>query len=103
MSPFIVPFLVNFEPFSMAVVQSLMTTKPLFISFNHNEQVRSPVSSDQVIGVRVGRVEVVNVYELSSFVNYEFVCFVLNSHILMSLDYGSKNVLGLGHGFVPFS
>ena len=61
MSSFIVSFLVDFEPFSVAVVKSLMSTKPLFVSFNDNEQVRSPVSSNQVVGVRVGRVEIVNV------------------------------------------
>ena len=80
-----------------------MSSKSLFICFNHNEQVRSPVGADEVICVRIVRVEVVDVDKFSSFVNYNFISFVLHCHVLMLLQQSSKNILSLGEGSVPLS
>ena len=51
---------------------------------------RLPVSSNQVVGVRVVTVKVENVDELSSFVNDNLVFFVLQSDELMFLGHGSE-------------
>jgi hypothetical protein len=67
-----------------------VTTELIIICFKKNEMGRPPVSSNQVVGVRVVTVEVENEDELSSFVNDNLVFFVLQSDELMWLDHGSE-------------
>ena len=103
MSSFIVTLLIDFKPFSMAVVQSLMPSESLLVRFNDNEQIRPPVSSNHVVGVRIIRVEVENINKFSSFVNYNFIRFILHCHILMLLYKRSKNAFSFDHGSIPFT
>ena len=83
MSSLVVTLLVNFEPLSVAIVQSLMPSKSLLVCFEDDEQVRPPVRPNKVVGVGVVRVEIKDVNKFSSFVNYDFISIVLHCHVLM--------------------
>jgi len=67
-----------------------VTTELVIICIKKYKMGRLPVSSNQVVGVRVVTVEVENKDELSSFVNDNLVFFVLQSDELMFLGHGSE-------------
>ena len=61
MSPFIMALFVHLEPLAVAIVQSLMPSESLLVRLQHDEQVRPPVRTDQVVSIGVIGVEVVHI------------------------------------------
>lgn len=75
----------------MSIIESLMASIFIIISFKENEVVRPPMSSNEIVTVGVISVEVVNVNKLSSFVNYNLIIIILQSHELVRPKHSAEN------------
>ena len=87
----------------MSVIESLMTSKFIIVCLEENKMVRPPVSSYEIVGVWVVRMEVKNVNKLSSLVDDNLVFFILKCNELVGLDHCAENWLIVAHLFIEGS
>lgn len=78
---------VSLEPYVVSTIKSLESSKTLLIRFIENEMVRFPIRSNCVIFVGLRMMEIEDINQVTFFINYEFVAFIVYRYILVRLHH----------------
>jgi len=98
---FILWFFKGLEPDVVRTIDSLVTTEAFLVTLIHDEMIRAPHSSDLIILMRFTMMEVVNIEQVSFFIDDNLVLFFRQGYKLMLTDHRTENDFSCVHLSVP--